>query len=412
MTARTPTGAGIPGTAAPATPAPAEPGDTMVEALRLTREGRLLEATALLSAAQGPRAASPATQRWSSGPGAASAPRRTGVPVDASATASPAARPLTTLLERLQERFPAGRAVRPASGSAGTSSRSVDPGETRRLTCTVAAGSRSYDLYVPTGYTGQPVPLVVMLHGGTQDARDFAAGTRMNALAEQHTFLVAYPEQSRAANSGGYWNWFRPEDQRRDAGEPAILAGITRQVMADHEVDAERVYVAGLSAGGAMAAVLAGTYPDLYAAAGVASGLAFGAARDVPSALMAMRTGGTPGPALQPRLIVFHGDRDHTVAPVNADRLIASRTAGRKAAAAVRAPSTSSGGPDGGLRHTCSVYRDVSGRVVAEQWTVHGGGHAWFGGNPLGSYTDARGPDTSAQMLRFFLEQEDCFRSS
>lgn len=401
----TPTGTGTTVTAPPATPTPNEPGDTLAEALRLTQEGRLREATALLSRASGPGAALPAADLWSRRPRAASPHFRPLLPMGASATASPAARPLTTLLERLQERFPAGRAVWPAPGPAGTPPVSGDPGENRRLTCTVAAGSRSYDLYLPTGYTGQPVPLVVMLHGGTQDARNFAAGTRMNALAEQHTFLVAYPEQSRAANSGGYWNWFRPGDQRRDAGEPAILAGITRQVMADHEVDDERVYVAGLSAGGAMAAVLAGTYPDLYAAAGVASGLAFGAARDVPSALMAMRTGGTPGPSLQPRLIVFHGDQDHTVAPVNAERLVASRTTSREGAAAVRGPSTSSGGSDGGLRHTCSVYRDASGRVVAEQWTVHGGGHAWFGGSPLGSYTDARGPDTSAQMLRFFLQE-------
>jgi poly(hydroxyalkanoate) depolymerase family esterase len=275
------------------------------------------------------------------------------------------------------------------------------------------AGSRDYKLYVPSGYRGQLVPLVVMLHGCTQSPDDFAAGTRMNVFAEEHTCLVAYPAQAASANASKCWNWFSPRDQQRDQGEPSLIAGITRQVMRDYSVDPERVYVAGLSAGAAAATIMGMTYPDLYAAIGVHSGLACGAASDLPSAFAAMQQGGTTtargsGSASSAGeyrrmvpTIVFHGDRDTTVHPCNGDQVVAQSQATTMANLQT---TVQHGRVPGGRAYSRTLHVDGSGQVILEQRVLHGTGHAWSGGSPAGSYTDPQGPDATREMLRFFLE--------
>jgi poly(hydroxyalkanoate) depolymerase family esterase len=263
-----------------------------------------------------------------------------------------------------------------------------------------ALGSRNYKVYVPSGYTGQALPVVVMLHGCTQNPDDFAAGTRMNEVAEEHTFLVAYPEQPRSANMQRCWNWFEPGDQRREGGEPALIAGLARQVVAEFSADASRVYAAGLSAGGAAAAILAATYPDLFAAVGVHSGLACGSARDMPSAFAAMRGDGViaSGRRHSVPLIVFHGDGDRTVHAANGDQVAAQGPSRPDLVQTVTEAQT----PDG-IAYTRTVRTDASGRAVLEQWVLHGTGHAWSGGSRAGSFTDPRGPDASREIARFFL---------
>lgn len=260
------------------------------------------------------------------------------------------------------------------------------------------AGRRDYKLYVPASLSGAPAPLVVMLHGCGQDPDDFAKGTGMNLLAEEVGCLVLYPAQSASANVSRCWNWFNAVDQQHGQGEPSIIAGMTREVMQAHAVDPAQVYVAGLSAGGAMATIMGTLYPELYAAVGVHSGLPFASAHDLSSAMAAMqgdfRRAQAPAQALP--VIVFHGDRDSTVHPANGDELVRH----------LAQPGTAEPGqvPDGHA-YTRTLYPGDGGIVHAEHWLVHGAGHAWFGGNARGSYTDGRGPDASREMMRFFRTQ-------
>ena len=273
------------------------------------------------------------------------------------------------------------------------------------------AGSRSYKLYIPHRRHAVRPRLLVMLHGGTQDADDFAAGTRMNALAEEHGLIVAYPNQCRSANATLCWNWFKPEDQMRGSGEPFIIAAITSEIAAAYDIDPECVYVAGLSAGGAMAAVMGATYPELYAAVGVHSGLAYKSATDVVSAFAAMRgdTGlryhsqrkshcGANNDA-RVRTIVFHGTADRIVHPSNAEKIIKAQA---KIGDSVERANTRS---SAGRAYSRSILRDKTGSPVVAQWLIHGSGHAWSGGSADGTYTDPHGPDASREMLRFFFEE-------
>ena len=270
-----------------------------------------------------------------------------------------------------------------------------------------------YKLYAPPGQGSKPMPLIVMLHGCTQNADDFAAGTGMNAAAHAQGIFVLYPEQSQSANASGCWNWFQPTDQHRGLGEPAFIASLTEAVMKQYNIDPARVYIAGLSAGGAMATIVAEAYPEIFAAVGVHSGLPRGAANSVMEAFTVMRSGDVAAPVAGIRMqvsvptIVFHGDKDQTVHPRHGERVIAAVLSGGDAAhwqgAAGGSPRIEKGTSAKGRRYTRATYHDDKGNAMLEHWLVHGAGHAWSGGHAAGSFTDAKGPDATTEMLRFFM---------
>ncbi|UOY93349.1 PHB depolymerase family esterase [Ectobacillus sp. JY-23] len=284
--------------------------------------------------------------------------------------------------------------------------------------------SRTYKIYVPSGYQpGTKVPLVVMLHGCTQNPDDFAAGTQMNAVAEANNFLVIYPQQDSTYNANKCWNWFDPNHQSRGSGEPALIAGMVNQVKSQYTVDDNRVYVTGLSAGGAMSVIMGATYPDIFAAIGVGSGLEYKAATTQTAAFTAMSSGG-PNPTQQGQAaytgmggykrvvptIVFHGSSDTTVAPVNGNQILTQWAQTNDLAddgtdnnsISDTAAQTINGQVPNGRSYTQYIYHDKNGMNVMEKYIVTSMGHAWSGGSSAGSYTDTQGPNASTLMWSFF----------
>lgn len=265
-------------------------------------------------------------------------------------------------------------------------------------------GTLSYKLYTPKGSARRRLPLVVMMHGCGQTAADFATGTGMNALADEEGFLVLYPQQSTSANLGRCWNWHRPGDQKRGQGEAAMVAGLTRQTIKAGKANPARVYIAGISAGGSAAAVIAAAYPDLFAAIGVHSGLAAGKVHSLGGALSAMKNGIENGPTGRTTraipTIVFHGDKDTVVHPSNAGGFLIHL---QRSSPLSIVSTTETGCSDGGRAFTRTIHRHGRGEALLEDWTVHGSAHAWSGGRPAGSHTDPAGPEASRAMIHFFL---------
>jgi poly(hydroxyalkanoate) depolymerase family esterase len=290
-----------------------------------------------------------------------------------------------------------------------------------------SAGSRPYYVYTPANYqVGTPVPLIVMLHGCTQTPTDFANGTQMNTLADQDQFIVVYPQQTSTYNSLECWNWFQPADQSRGSGEPAIIAGIVQtveQATSQWTIDTNRVYVAGMSAGAAMAVIMGATYPDIFAAVGVHSGLEYEAATSETAAVTAESQGG-PSPTQQGQAaynamgsaarvvptIDFQGQSDYTVYPVNGDQVIEQwmetdhlASNGTYNASFSTPATTTNGQVPNGHSYTVETWNNSNGQEIEECWKINGMGHAWSGGSSSGSYTDPEGPSATNAMYTFFM---------
>jgi poly(hydroxyalkanoate) depolymerase family esterase len=367
--------------------------DTMGEALSLVSKSRLADATAVLrNALSGGKV------------GGAGAPEASPPFGGARHLVAPARRSLGEVLGALR----AGRAPWPKTAYAPEKAPSPDAFGDNFTSRSYrgAAGSLNYRLYVPPDHAGRDLALVLMLHGCTQNPEDFALGTHMNGLADEFGLIVAYPHQPRSANSQGCWNWFDKRHQHRGSGEPAKLAGLAQSLANEFGVGRERTFVAGLSAGGAMAEVLAATYPDVFDAVGIHSGIAYKAASDVPSAFAAMKGTAISEPALKVvaerdcRKIIFHGGADATVNPANSQRILDEARRGADSLKQIDLDWRIEAG-----RVNRTVLNDSAGRAVVEHWFVERGGHAWFGGDARGTYTQSVGLDASRVMVRFFLKQ-------
>ena len=393
--------------------------NTMMEATRLTQAGRLAEATALIQRTLSSKKAEEPSHWPTSNTEAIIDAEFSILDDTASQRTSPRETPIISVRRSAKEQrgrapgmwphhvyqqFARRSTLSPGKAPAWT----IGEGQWIEQTYSNAYGSRPYKLYLPRGYTGENVPLLVMLHGCTQSSLDFASGTRLNELADKHMFLVAYPEQVASANGSKCWRWFQESDQQRDKGEPSLIAEITWEIMSHYNVNDRQVCIAGLSSGGAMAAVMAATYPDLYAAVGVHSGLPYATAHDLRSAFAVMKRGTSRWNRLIAEtipLIIFHGDADTTVAPINADQLADQWLEASEQGLDTKQRRDSrriEGQVAAGHSYTCTIYYDRYGQTIVEKWMVHQAGHAWTGGSSNGSYTDAMGPDASKEMLRFF----------
>ena len=375
----------------------------MRQATRLTSAGQLRAATTAIQRALRGGAAHSAHSAHAASPTAAAPPTP-----PASPAPSASARPAAIVLDGFVVEVPDDTGS-PAPDSVAGEGAFIDG------THTHAALTRQYKLYVPGEPAARPRALVVMLHGCTQNPDDFAAGTGMNERAREQGFLVLYPAQAQDANPARCWNWFKHNHHLRDRGEAAVIATMTQAVMKEHGINPAQVYIAGLSAGGAMASSVAAAYPELFAAVGVHSGLAPGAARSLPEGLAAMRSGASRPANLTGRsavnlsvpAIVFHGDHDATVHPKNGDQVIAAALAGapQRESGSAHQPVVEQGISPQGQRYTRTIHGAATAPALAEHWVLHGAGHAWSGGQAAGSYTDAKGPDASREMLRFFFSQ-------
>jgi poly(hydroxyalkanoate) depolymerase family esterase len=282
-----------------------------------------------------------------------------------------------------------------------------------------AAGTRAYRGYVPSTYTpGTAMPLIVVLHGCTQTADSIRQLTRYDQLAEAKGFIAVFPEQPPSANFLRCWNFFLDAHMHRGTGEPSLIAGITNWVRQRYTVDPRRIYVAGLSAGGAMASVMGASYPDLYAAVGIGSGCEYAA-----TATCAGWRSSDPTKAAQAAyaemgqrarvlpVIAFQGDKDFTVPPVNADQLVKQWTITADLADDHVANGSVSGTPTttltgqvpNGRAYTTRYYADADGRELVQYWSVHGMSHAWSGGCSCALHADPQGPDATAAMYAFLM---------
>jgi len=376
----------------------------MQDATRLTQAGKLMEATAVIQRhLRGESAVDAAVDATLPDPDViegAFTVLETPEPAKAAMAAKsrkPGRKPLRETLGMIARGGMPAQTLRPAA-----------PGPDDRMIAYQHAGphgSREYLVFLPDPMPAGPCPVVVMLHGCTQSPQDFATGTAMNDRAQAEGAIVIYPGQPSGANMNKCWNWFRPSDQGRDGGEPGIIAEIAREVVAMHRADPGRVYVAGLSAGGAAALIVAQAYPDVFAAVGVHSGRAAGAARDVGSAFAAMRSG-APGDTARHQIptIVFHGTADSTVNVANAHAVTEQAQAGMKGTRKTSKGRAGKGKAVKGRAYTRADLTHADGHNLSEVWLIDGAGHAWAGGDAAGSFTDPAGPDASAEMLRFFLQ--------